>query len=104
VAEALPVALDDAQAASDDVIGICATGFAANCVITVLFAVSPWFFYPRGKDFDPRTAMFDVGVFLVALGVSTSFFAYSAYRDYLRLVGGRGPGSSRRRSSGESGG
>jgi predicted CoA-substrate-specific enzyme activase len=32
VTEAFPVALDDAQVAAEDVLGICATGFAANCV------------------------------------------------------------------------
>jgi predicted CoA-substrate-specific enzyme activase len=32
VAEAFPVALDDAQVSADDVLGVCATGFAENCV------------------------------------------------------------------------
>ena len=32
VTEALPVALEDAQVEAEDVLGICSTGFAANCV------------------------------------------------------------------------
>ena len=32
VSEAFPMALDDAQVAAEDVLGICATGFAENCV------------------------------------------------------------------------
>ena len=32
VTEAFPIALDDAQVEVEDVLGICATGFAANCV------------------------------------------------------------------------
>jgi len=32
VTEAFPIALDDAQVEVEDVLGVCATGFAANCV------------------------------------------------------------------------
>jgi hypothetical protein len=68
-------------------------GFVANAVLTILFVVSPWVFYP---DRGPKAAMFDVGVFLFALGISTAIFTYAAYRDYLRVAGSRGGGSTRR--------
>jgi len=32
VSEAFPVALDDAQVSATDILGVCATGFAENCV------------------------------------------------------------------------
>ncbi len=32
VSEAFPVALEDAQVSADDIVGLCATGFAENCV------------------------------------------------------------------------
>jgi hypothetical protein len=67
--------------------------FATNAVLLVLFTLAPWFFYPGG---DPRRAMFDVGVFLFALSLSTAFFTYAAYRDYVRMASSRGAGSRRR--------
>ena len=72
-------------------------GFIANAVILLLFTLAPWFFDPDASDSgDVRRAMFDVGVFLFGLGVSTALFAYAAYRDYLRIIGSRGSGSRRR--------
>jgi uncharacterized membrane protein YidH (DUF202 family) len=71
--------------------------FVVNAVILLLFTVAPWFFYPDVKDSaGVRKAMFDVGVFLFGLGVSTAVFAFAAYRDYLRVASNRGAGGRRR--------
>ena len=78
-------------------------GFIVNAVILLLFTVAPWFFYPDVRDSaDVRKAMFDVGVFLFGLGVSTAVFAFAAYRDYLRIAVNRGSGARRRRPDPES--
>ena len=78
-------------------------GFIANAVILSLFTLAPWFFYPDVQEAaDVRKAMFDVGVFLFGLGVSTAFFVYAAYREYLRIAVNRGSGSRRRTAKVES--
>ena len=77
--------------------------FIANAVILSLFTLAPWFFYPDVQEAaDVRKAMFDVGVFLFGLGVSTAFFAYAAYREYQRVAVNRGSGSRRRTANVES--
>ncbi len=50
VAEAFPIALDDAQVQSEDILGICATGFAENCV-------------PMATIFKGETACHAMGAF-----------------------------------------
>ena len=75
-------------------------GFITNAVILVLFTIAPWFFYPDVKSSaDTRKAMFDVGVFLVGLSVSTAIFTYASYRDFQRMTAVRGSGSRRRTST-----
>ena len=78
-------------------LGWARRAFVGCGVGTVLLALAPWFFYPDVKDTEgTRKAMFDVGVFLFALGLSTAFFTYAAYRDYLRVASSRGSGTRRR--------
>ena len=63
VTEALPVALDDAQVEQDSVLGICATGFAANCVPMATTTLGEAACHALGAFHHHKTAMsvLDIG-------------------------------------------
>ena len=70
-----------------------------NILVTVLFALAPWFFYPPGaKEEEFMYRFLDISLVLLALGSSHGIFLYAFYREYKRTVGAAGGTSGRPRS------
>lgn len=65
-------------------------GYIANIIVTIVFALAPWFFYDFAVEgFTRAEAMFEIALVLLLFGVPHAVFTYSWYREYLRAVGSR---------------
>ncbi|MCU0722002.1 MAG: hypothetical protein MUC63_00025 [Planctomycetes bacterium] len=69
-------------------------GFVAALVFVLGLASSPWWLL---FDKDRDRVLIDLTVALVGLGVPYAFFAYSFYREYVRIAGTHPAGHHRHR-------